>query len=61
MLEKPVWTLALGFKLRGRQCSRFRNPFNDPGLIASLRRKCGLDVLDCRLNLLVRQVLDAAE
>jgi hypothetical protein len=60
MLEKPVWTLALGFKLRGRQCSRFPNPFNDPGLIASLR-KCRLDVLDCRLNLLVRQVLDAAE
>ena len=31
---------------------------NDVGLIASLRRKCRLDVLDCRLKLLVRQLLD---
>jgi hypothetical protein len=58
MLEQPVWTLALGFKLRGRQCSRLYSPFNDVGLIASLRRKCPRDVLDCRLKLLVRQVLD---
>src|SRR5262245_14869596 len=33
VLEQPVWTLALGFKLRGVQCSRFRYPFNELGLI----------------------------
>ena len=53
VLEQPVWTLALGFKLRGVQCSRFHYPLNDLGLITSFRRKCRLDVLDRRLELLV--------
>jgi len=58
IFEQPVWTLALGFKLKGRQCSWLYSPFNDVGLMASLRGKCFLDVLNRRLKLLVRQVLD---
>ena len=47
-----------GVKLRGRQCSRFRYPLDHLGLIASVRRKRRLDVLDRRLELLVRHLLD---
>ena len=34
-----------------RQGSRLYSPFNDVDLIASIRRKCRLDVLDRRLKL----------
>jgi hypothetical protein len=55
--RQPTWDTACEL-----QAEMFREVAVIGGLsvqlvIASLRRKCRLDVLDCRLNLLVRQVL----